>query len=636
MRKSICVCKPERSVAGENSTWKFFYTPMSDLPKGTKLKFDMLNKGRPFDWQIPQTDLKKKANIIWAELPNKKILNAKAIDNTQDYTPYFEFELPILLKAGETIAIGLGTPDEDVEKKGTLSQLYVQRKRLFNLNVFLPGKKEPFESEVFHLDVRGNKLKVLRIITPSLVAKNKRFDVIVRFEDKFGNLTSNAPENTLIELSYENLRENLSWKLFIPETGFINLPNLYFNEVGVYKIQLKNLSTNEVFLSSPIKCLAEADLSVFFGLFHGESERFDAEENIDSCLRYFRDEKALNFYSTSSFDSEKETSNDSWKKIVQYITEFNEDDRFVTFLGQNWLGTPKEEGLRQFIFLKDAKPLLRKKDLKSNALKKIYKTFHPKELISIPSFTMGKDSCFNFQEFDAAFERVVEIYNAWGSSECSSQEGNLRPIKESKKSQECLEGSIQKALLNNCRFGFIAGGLDDRDVYSPFYDSNQTQYSPGLTAIYAKEQSRSSLVESLYNRNCYATTGSRIILGFFVANTCMGTELNTGSKPGLMFNRYISGHVVGTDFLKEVSIIRNSKVLTTFHPNSTSFDFDFDDSEAFEKIALKCKNKEKPPFIFYYLRVVQKDGHIAWSSPIWIDNVNNGQKLAKKLNLKLS
>ena len=31
------------------------------------------------------------------------------------------------------------------------------------------------------------------------------------------------------------------WKLFIPETGFITLPNLYFNEPGVYKIQLKNL-----------------------------------------------------------------------------------------------------------------------------------------------------------------------------------------------------------------------------------------------------------------------------------------------------------------------------------------------------------------------------------------------------------
>ena len=36
-----------------------------------------------------------------------------------------------------------------------------------------------------------------------MVTKNQRFDVIVRFEDAFGNLTGNAPEGTLIEFSYE-------------------------------------------------------------------------------------------------------------------------------------------------------------------------------------------------------------------------------------------------------------------------------------------------------------------------------------------------------------------------------------------------------------------------------------------------
>ena len=95
--------------------------------------------------------------------------------------------------------------------------------------------------------MRGNILKTLKIVAPSLVARNKRFDVIVRFEDIYGNLTSNAPEGTLIDFSYENLRENLNWKLFVPETGFIALPNLYFNEAGLYKIQLRNLKTGEVF-----------------------------------------------------------------------------------------------------------------------------------------------------------------------------------------------------------------------------------------------------------------------------------------------------------------------------------------------------------------------------------------------------
>jgi hypothetical protein len=29
---------------------------------------------------------------------------------------------------------------------------------------------------------------------------------------------------------------------------------------------------------------------------------------------------------------------------------------------------------------------------------------------------------------------------------------------------------------------------------------------------------------------------------------------------------------------------------------------------------------ERPGFSYYYIRVVQEDGHIAWGSPIWIDH----------------
>ncbi|MGZ3733050.1 MAG: DUF3604 domain-containing protein, partial [Parachlamydiaceae bacterium] len=30
---------------------------------------------------------------------------------------------------------------------------------------------------------------------------------------------------------------------------------------------------------------------------------------------------------------------------------------------------------------------------------------------------------------------------------------------------------------------------------------------------------------------------------------------------------------------------------------------------------------KKPPFVYYYLRVTQVDGHMAWSSPIWVDYI---------------
>lgn len=623
MRRSICFCEPQAALAGVVGTWKFSYTTATALPKNTRLKFDLLSKGRDIDWEIPDADPKGKRNLIWATLPSGKTINAKEVEIAGNYAPAFEFTLPAEIKAGDTFHIFLGYPSkskEESEKKGNTGQKVVQRRRPFHLFIDPKGKGDYREPEVFAMDVRGNVLSNIRIIAPSIVSRNKRFDVTVRFEDEFGNLTSNAPEGTLIELSYEHLRENLNWKLFVPETGFINLPNLYFNEPGIYKIQLRNTRTNEKFFSAPIKCFAEYDKSIYWGLLHGESEKVDFTENIEACLRHFRDEKALQFFASSTFENVEETSNDLWKVISQQIAEFNEEGRFTTFLGFQWFAPLAEEGLRQIIYLKDNKPILRKKDSKSSSLKKIYKSHTPKDLISIPQFSMGKGLQTTFIDFTPEYERVVEIYNAWGSSECTEKEGNPRPITINGKTgiTETEKGSIRKALNQNCRFGFVAGGLDDRGIFSEFFESDQVQYSPGLTAIIAIEQSRDALIMALHNRSCYATTGERMILGFAIAGAAIGSELTTKAKPGLVFNRHITGYVAGTAPLTEVSIIRNGKVLHTFKPDGALFDFAWDDTEILSKIVLTSPD-ERPPFVYYYLRVIQEDGHIGWASPIWID-----------------
>lgn len=622
MRRSICYCEPNYALAGESNTWKFIYTPSTTLPKGTKLKFDLQSKGREIDWHIPTANLKKNGGAIYAVVGKGKTLQAVEVDTPDSFVPQYEFTLPAALEAGQPFTVVVGAKEGE-SKKGSLirAQTTAQRRRPFFLYIDPTGKGHYGDPEVFSMDIRGGELANIRVLTPSFVAKNKRFDVVVRFEDEFGNLTNNAPDETLIELSHEHLRENLNWKLFVPETGFIALPNLYFNEEGVYTIQLHNTHTKQVFRSSPIKCFPENNKHLFWGLIHGESDRFDSTENIENCMRHFRDDKAFNFYGISAFESQEETSNEMWKLISQNVADFDEDERFSTFLGFQWQGEAKTEGLRHFLYAKDNKPLLRKKDLKSNTLKKIYKSFSPKELVSIPSFTMAKGVEYNFDQFDPDFERVVEIYNAWGSSEMTKKEGNSRPIaSQGTGFAESAEGSIQKALQKNCRFGFVAGGLDDRGIYADLYDSDQEQYSPGLTAIIAPVHSREALVEALYQRSCYATTGERIIVGLYLAGLPMGKETSTAEKQGLAINRHLSGYVAGTTRLKKVEIIRNGKVIKSFEPTGYAFEFEYDDMTALEKVCIDAKDK-KPPFCYYYLRAVQEDGHIAWSSPIWVDYI---------------
>lgn len=624
MRRSICYSEPNLALAGEVATWKFSYTTATILPKGTRLKFDIGSQSRDVDWEIPSTHLKTKNNGIWIELAEGKVIAAKEIEKGSGTAPAFEFILPNEVKSGETIAIFMGTSEknkDEILKKGNRCQTFLQRRRPFYLYIDPKGKGDYRDPEIFTLDIRGNALQNIRIVAPSLVAKNKRFDVIIRFEDIFGNLTNNAPEGTLIEVSYEHLRENLNWKLFVPETGFINVPNLYFNEPGIYKIQLRNLKTGDTFFSAPIKCALESDKSIFWGLLHGESEKTDSAENIEACLRHFRDECNYQFYASSSFENVEETSNDAWKGISTQIAEFNEEYRFTTFLGFQWFNAAADEGLRHIIYSKDNRPILRKKEMKTNTLKKIYRSHSSKELLSVPSLSMAKGFETTFADFDPDYERVVEIYNAWGSSECTAKEGNPRPIAiEGKKGVvETEKGSIRKALNNNLRFGFVAGGLDDRAIYSDFYESDQVQYSPGLTAIMAIEQTREALFQALINRSCYATTGERIVLGFFIAGVSMGSELNTKAKPGLGFNRHITGFVAGSTPIAEILFIRNGKPFHAIHPKQPHFEFAIDDSELLSKITITPQDKEKPPFVYYYMRVLMENGHLAWASPIWID-----------------
>lgn len=615
MRRSICYSEPGVARAGQTSTWKFHYTTAIALPKGTRLKFDLLSKGRDIDWEVPSSSLNDEVNVIYAETEEGEILEAEEIETPDSIVPQFEFVLPQPVKVGGKVTIIMGLApdiDGDPQEHGNECQLTIQRRRPFYLYVDPKGKGNYEDPEIFSVDIRGNQLHTIRILTPSFVSKNKRFDITVRFEDEFGNLTNYAPEDTLIDLSYEHLRENLNWKLFVPETGFVILPNLYFNEAGVYKIQLRNLKTKEVFTSAPLKCFQENDRNLFWGLLHGESDRVDSTENIENCLRHFRDEQACNFFATSPFDSAEETTNETWKSLVHNISEFNEEDRFATILGFQYQGEPGKEGVRQILYYKDGKPLLRQKEMKYSSLGKIYKIFSPKDFISIPSFTMGEGVHFDFKEFHPEYERVVEIYNAWGSSEAKNC---ARPIKGG--IEHNPSGSIVDALKKNCRFGFVAGGLDDRGIYSDFYESEQEQYTPGLTGIICEKYTRESMLEALYHRNCYATTGARIILGFYIAGHRMGSELSTANKPGLMVNRHISGYVAGTSNLSSIEIIRNGEVIHQFSPEGYHIDYYHDDMDHLDKITLDGKGKD--PYVFYYLRVTQEDGHIAWSSPIWVD-----------------
>jgi len=64
--------------------------------------------------------------------------------------------------------------------------------------------------------------------------------------------------------------------------------------------------------------------------------------------------------------------------------------------------------------------------------------------------------------------------------------------------------------------------------------------------------------------------------------------------------------VEGTGAIDQVDVIKNNKFVFNACPRTASARFTFEDADS------------KPGESWYYVRVQQSDGQMAWSSPLWI------------------
>jgi hypothetical protein len=71
--------------------------------------------------------------------------------------------------------------------------------------------------------------------------------------------------------------------------------------------------------------------------------------------------------------------------------------------------------------------------------------------------------------------------------------------------------------------------------------------------------------------------------------------------------RNITGEVIGTDVIKEIAIIKNGSTLYAEKGKRKEITINYRD-----KTPIKAGD-------YYYLRAVQEDDEIAWSSPVWLE-----------------
>jgi hypothetical protein len=111
---------------------------------------------------------------------------------------------------------------------------------------------------------------------------------------------------------------------------------------------------------------------------------------------------------------------------------------------------------------------------------------------------------------------------------------------------------------------------------------------------------RQDLVDAMKQRHTYAATDN-IIVDLRIGDHIMGDAFASKDVP------VIKVHAVGTRPLSRIVLVKNNEFLYTYEANGADVKFEFRD----ENIT--------PGESYYYVRVEQSDGSLAWASPIWVD-----------------
>ena len=149
------------------------------------------------------------------------------------------------------------------------------------------------------------------------------------------------------------------------------------------------------------------------------------------------------------------------------------------------------------------------------------------------------------------------------------------------------KGFIWNALAKGYRLGFESS-------------SDHVSTHASYAVVLVEKPGREAIVEAFRARRCFAATDN---IGLIVkcADHLMGEEFQLAGQPTLEIR------AVGTAPITRLDIVRNNRYVFSTAPNRETLD-------------LKWTDSDPPPesVSYYYVRIQQADGNLAWSSPMWI------------------
>lgn len=158
---------------------------------------------------------------------------------------------------------------------------------------------------------------------------------------------------------------------------------------------------------------------------------------------------------------------------------------------------------------------------------------------------------------------------------------------------------VEEVLRRGHRFGFIACSDGHGLLWHHGVARKRDPFRTGLTAVQATERTRAAILAAIRERRCYATSGVPISLDVIADGVHpMGSEIRCGAGGRVR----IEVRARGTAPIREVALVGSGGVIARA------------DGRGIEG-ALECEAGAG----WAYAKVVQEDGEMAWSSPVFVD-----------------
>ena len=207
------------------------------------------------------------------------------------------------------------------------------------------------------------------------------------------------------------------------------------------------------------------------------------------------------------------------------------------------------------------------------------------------SHTSGTRMGTDWRDNDPEIEPVVEImqgartnYEYIGaplsakSGEPADAPGGYEPI-----------GVVRNAWNKGYRLGITVSS-----------DHGSTHYS--YTMVYTDRVTREGVLDAIRRRHTYGATDN-ILLDVRMGEHFMGDEFHASEMLP------IAVKVRGTNELATVNVLRDGEVVYVHEPDGQTTEFEYLDQDARQDRGLS----------YYYVRVEQADGNVAWGSPMWVN-----------------